>query len=68
VIDDKKTIDVGGSSMLDFSSHFTQEGTEYFFRGRVAFKNGNLYQVAAMGKGTKATTSAEQFVGSFRLK
>jgi hypothetical protein len=68
VIDDKKTVSVSGVSMLDFSSHFQQEGTDYFFRGRVAFKNGNLYQVAAMGKGTKPTASAEQFVGSFRLK
>jgi hypothetical protein len=31
-------------------------------------KGGQLYQVAAMGKGTKASASAETFVTSFRLK
>jgi hypothetical protein len=68
IIDDKKTVKVGDDSMLDFSSHFSAEGTDYFFRGRVAFKGGQLYQVAAMGKGTKASASAETFVTSFRLK
>jgi hypothetical protein len=68
IIDDKKTVKVGADSMLDFSSHFSADGTDYFFRGRVAFKGGQLYQVAAMGKGTKASASAETFVTSFRLK
>ncbi len=68
IIDDKKTVKVGDESMLDFSSHFSDGTTDYFFRGRVAFKDGQLYQVAAMGKGTKATASAETFVTSFRLK
>jgi hypothetical protein len=67
-IDDKKTITVDGTKMLDFSSHFSDEDGVFFFRGRVTVKNGLLYQVAAMGKGTQATPAAEAFVTSFHLK
>ncbi len=67
-VDDKKTVTVGADSMLDFSAHFSDADGTFFMRGRVAMKDAKLYQVLAMGKGTKPSPAAEAFVTSFRLK
>ena len=67
-VDDKKFIDVDGTQMLDFTSHWKDEDGEFFFRGRVAFVNNKLYQVVVMGTGTKPAGWADAFVTSFRVK
>jgi hypothetical protein len=67
-IDDKKMMKVGATPMLDFTAHFTDEDGTFFLRGRIAVKNGTLYQTLAMGTGTKPSASARTFVDTFVVK
>ena len=67
-VDDKKTVTVGDTTMLDFTAHFSDSDGMFFLRGRVAYRAGTLYQVLAMGPGQVPTSSAELFASTFALK
>ena len=67
-IDTKKTVNVDGLPILDYTVHFTKDGGTYFYRGRETIKSNTMYQVITMGHGATPPAWAEAFVTSFKIK